>query len=154
VDISAMIELEHQSPAAAHWSRQQYESLFASSDPQFSRPFILVVETSSEMQSEKASSEPGRILAFLVAHRIDQEWELENIVVAEESRRHGIGARLIKELIDLARANDGRRIFLEVRESNYVARALYRKMGFAETGSRVDYYSDPSEDAIVYRLSL
>jgi ribosomal-protein-alanine N-acetyltransferase len=106
------------------------------------------------MQSEKASSEPGRILAFLVAHGIDQEWELENIVVAEESRRHGMGARLINELIDLARANHGRRMFLEVRESNYVARALYRKMGFAETGSRVDYYSDPSEDAIVYRLSL
>ncbi|HXP43141.1 MAG TPA: ribosomal protein S18-alanine N-acetyltransferase [Candidatus Acidoferrales bacterium] len=106
------------------------------------------------MQSEKASSEPGRILAFLVAHGIDQEWELENIVVAEESRRHGIGARLINELIDLARANHGRRMFLEVRESNYVARALYRKMGFRETGSRVDYYSDPSEDAIVYRLSL
>jgi hypothetical protein len=82
-----MIELEHQSPAAAHWCRQQYESLFASSDPQFSRRLILLVETSSEMQSEKASSEPGRILAFLVAHGIDQEWELENIVVAEESRR-------------------------------------------------------------------
>ncbi|MFZ2083022.1 MAG: hypothetical protein WAU92_00915, partial [Candidatus Sulfotelmatobacter sp.] len=32
-------------------------------------------------------------------------------------------------------------IFLEVRESNQVARSLYRKAGFEETGARKSYYS-------------
>jgi [ribosomal protein S18]-alanine N-acetyltransferase len=53
-----------------------------------------------------------------------------------------------------ARAQRGSGIFLEVRESNQSARALYRKVGFKETGLRRSYYADPTEDAILCRLSL
>ena len=69
-------------------------------------------------------------------------------------RGRGVGTRLMGEFVAHARAEKGSGIFLEVRESNEGARALYGKMGFEETGSRKSYYSDPAEDAILYRLRL
>jgi ribosomal-protein-alanine N-acetyltransferase len=145
-DIPGMMALEHDSPAAGHWSRRQYEDLF--------------IATSGDRRSERvawvAEEEPraSEVLAFLVAHRIDTEWELENIVVAGTVRRQGVGARLLSEFIAHARAERGSGIFLEVRESNQSARAFYRKAGFEETGLRKSYYSNPPEDAIVCGLRL
>ena len=43
-------------------------------------------------------------------------------------------------------------IFLEVRDSNKVARGLYERSGFTEIGVRTNYYGD--EDAIVMKLDL
>ena len=142
-DIPAIMNLDRQSSSAAHWSQQQYEGLFLTpgSQSRFER-FALVVEDDSKA-----------LIAFLVARRVEAEWELENIVVAETARRGGVGTRLLRELIAHARAG-GSGIFLEVRGSNQSARALYGKLGFAETGLRKSYYSDPPEDAILCQLSL
>ncbi len=145
-DIPAMMDLDRQNPSAAHWSRNQYEALFVTARGQKSGSWAWVVE------DEGAA--PGIIRAFLVARCVDAEWELENIVVAGGSRRHGVGTRLLGELVAQARAEQGSGIFLEVRESNRSARSLYRKMGFEETGLRKSYYLNPPEDAILCRLSL
>jgi [ribosomal protein S18]-alanine N-acetyltransferase len=141
-----MMDLESRSPAAAHWSREQHAGLFLTADrqPQSER-FALVVEDEGESPE---------VLAFLVAHRVDAEWELENIVVAATVRRRGVGTRLLGEFVAHARAEQGSGIFLEVRESNHSARALYRKVGFQEKGLRKSYYSRPPEDAILCRLWL
>jgi ribosomal-protein-alanine N-acetyltransferase len=145
-DVPAMMDLERQSPTAAHWSPQQYEDLF--------------IGTRGGQQSERLAwiiEEEGKtpeLFAFLIAHRIDAEWELENIAVAGAVRGRGVGTRLLCEFVAHARAEKGSRIFLEVRASNEGARALYRKMGFEETGLRKSYYSDPAEDAIQCQLRL
>jgi [ribosomal protein S18]-alanine N-acetyltransferase len=154
-DVPAMINLERQSPPAAHWSRQQYERLFVDPRQQPSEPFVLIApdDDESEPQPENISSPPG-ILAFLVARRVDTEWELENIVVAEAARRRGVGEGLLSAFIAHARGGRGNRIFLEVRGSNQAARALYLKAGFEEAGLRKSYYLSPVEDAILCRLSL
>ena len=148
-----MIGLERESPGAAHWSPQQYEALFASSPP-LSERLAWIVEDECGTQPANAVSEVPVILGFLVAHRIDAEWELENIVVAETARRRGVGTRLLAELVAYARGQRSGSIFLEVRESNQAARALYRKAGFRETGLRKGYYSNPPEGAILCHLSL
>jgi [ribosomal protein S18]-alanine N-acetyltransferase len=154
-DVPAMMDLERESPAAAHWSRQQYEVLFvATSSQQRTQRFAWVVENDTGAQPETISSETPEILAFLIAHRVDAEWELENIVVAETARRRGVGTCLLSELVAHARAEQGSAVFLEVRESNQNARALYRKVGFEETGLRKSYYVNPLESAILCRLSL
>jgi ribosomal-protein-alanine N-acetyltransferase len=147
------MDLERQSPAVAHWSQQQYEGLFASSTRERSERFAWVVDSVSG-NPERASNKAPEVLAFLIAHRVDAEWELENIVVAATARRCGVGTRLLGEFIAHARAERGSGIFLEVRQSNQGARALYRKAGFKETGLRKSYYSDPPEDAILCRLTL
>lgn len=139
-----MMCLERQSPTAAHWSRQQYEGLVATASGQSERIALVV----------KEESETPEVLAFVVARRVDAEWELENIVVAESAHRQGVATRLLSQFVAHAREQQGSGIFLEVRESNQSARALYRKAGFTETGLRKSYYSNPSEDAILCRLSL
>jgi ribosomal-protein-alanine N-acetyltransferase len=148
-----MIELNHQSPTAAHWSVQQYENLLSDFDPRLSQRVILVVEDVTETPAATASAKHN-ILAFLVACRVEKEWELENMVVSEGSRQRGVGSRLLSDFIELARTEIANTIFLEVRQSNQSARAFYKKIGFVEFGSRKSYYSNPPEDAVLYRLSL
>lgn len=146
-DIPTMIALERQSSGAGHWSRRQYEDLFkVAKDSQHTEPYVLVEE-------EDVGGGVG-ILGFLVARRIDAEWELENIAVAEQARRKGIASRLLGELISYARSARGTAIFLEVRESNQSARGLYHKLGFRENRVRKNYYSNPAENAILYHLAL
>ena len=151
-----MMDLERASPAAAHWPRQQYEGLFVTTgSQQSSERLAWVVEDDLRSGSRRwVQAKQTSVLAFLVAHRVETEWELENIVVAGAARRRGVGTRLLNELIAHARAKDGSGIFLEVRESNQSARGLYRKMGFEETGRRKGYYANPAEDAILCRLKF
>jgi [ribosomal protein S18]-alanine N-acetyltransferase len=151
-DIPLMVELERENPTSANWSHEHYESLFGI--PELSKYFVLVAEDPSESRSVTVSAPTSPIVAYLAAHCLDSDWELQYIAVAKESRRRGVGTYLLNEFISLVRATSGSRIFLEVRESNQSARAFYRKAGFEETGSRKSYYSDPSEDAILCRLRL
>jgi [ribosomal protein S18]-alanine N-acetyltransferase len=147
-----MIDLERDSPAAGHWSRHQYEALFVTPNHSQSQRLAWVVEEEGGAQPKGISPATPGIVAFLITHKVDAEWELENIVVAATARRRGIGERLLGELIEHVRSAQGSEIFLEVRQSNHDARALYRKMGFEETGLRSGYYSYPPEDAILCRL--
>lgn len=149
-----MMDLERENTSAAHWPKELYESAFA--HPESAQGFhrlAWVVEDDGEALLQACERVP-KILAFLVARRVDTDWELENIVVAEAFRRRGAGTGLLTEFVAQARTQRGSGIFLEVRESNHVARSLYRKAGFKETDLRKAYYSDPREDAIVYSLSL
>jgi len=152
-DIPAMMALERQISDAAHWSQQQYEGLFVvpSGQPSEHLAWIVVAVAEDEDEDKAGLSEA---IAFLVANRVDAEWELENIVVTETARRQGVGTRLLRVLVEHARAAHGNQIFLEVRESNRNARALYGKVGFEETGLRKGYYANPPADAILCRLRL
>jgi len=148
-----MMDLERENPISANWSHEHYESLFRTTAPELSKYFVLVAED-SESRSATISAPTSPIVAYLAAHRVDSDWELQYIVVAKESRRCGIGERLLSELVEHVRSVQGREVFLEVRESNLDARALYRKMGFDEIDRRKGYYPDTAEDAIRCRLSL
>jgi len=132
------MRLENSSETAAHWSEQQYESLLAG-DSAISR-LALVAER----------QEDATIFGFLIAQYIGPEWELENIVVAPEIRGKGVGTCLLNDLFVRAKQVNSNEVFLEVRESNKAARALYQKLGFEETGRRKSYYNNPLEDAILY----
>ncbi|MGA8501635.1 MAG: GNAT family N-acetyltransferase, partial [Candidatus Sulfotelmatobacter sp.] len=158
-DVPAIMDLERHSPAAGHWSRNQYQALFAATDrktdqrtDQKSERFAWVAEDDGAAQPRRIPPATPGILAFLIAHRLGAAWELENIVVAAAARRRGIGQRLLGELIEQVRSMRGSEISLEVRLSNREARSLYRKAEFDEVGLRRSYYSNPSEDAILCRL--
>jgi ribosomal-protein-alanine N-acetyltransferase len=91
----------------------------------------------------------GRMAGFVVARQTTPgETEILNLAVAPEARRVGVGTALMHE----AMARRSGEIFLEVRQSNEGARALYRRLGFREAGIRQRYYIDPPEDGIVMRL--
>ena len=79
------------------------------------------------------------------------ESHLLNICVRPESRQRGIGRKLLRHLVSVARRHEAEVIFLEVRPSNTTARALYEDEGFNELGNRRDYYpaGDSREDALI-----
>lgn len=144
-DLQKIIEIERQSPAAAHWSNQEYQRLFAASPEQAPR-LCLVIERANTT---------GELAGFMIAGcAVADEWEIENIAVAERSQRAGLGTRLIHELKHMADSMGVSRIHLEVRESNAAARALYRRAGFIEKCRRKSYYTAPEEDAILLSYEL
>lgn len=152
-DIPLITELGLASATAAHWGEDQYRKAIQQAEGAPER-LVLIAEGESMGAHESKVGIPAQtgkrnsLAGFLVARHVASEWELENIVVAPEFRGRGIGGHLLDVL--LARATNGRSIFLEVRESNTSARRLYVKAGFRETGRSIGYYSDPPEDAILY----
>jgi ribosomal-protein-alanine N-acetyltransferase len=146
--------MDRSCPTAAHWNDQQYQQLFQPSDRGLSRLVLVVDGPKDDSPVAGESGEHTSILAFLVAHHIAPEWVLENIVVAHSARRNGLGKRLLDALLTRAKETNSDSIFLEVRESNAAARALYERAGFEQTGRRKSYYATPQEDAILYRLPL
>ena len=138
-DLPAMMSLEKHAATAAHWTAQQYEALFRAHSPERT---ALIIEDESGLRG------------FVIARVVHREWEIENIAVAGPARRRGLGTRLLGELLDQARGRGADAVFLEVRESNRAARALYEKWAFLESGRRPRYYKDPEEDAILYRLGF
>lgn len=96
----------------------------------------------------------GEFSGFLMAFHVLDECHLLDIATEEKFRRRGIGAGLIRELMKRAGEKDGSVIYLEVREKNQAARGLYEKLGFVPVGKRKDYYKYPTDDAVLYTLTL
>ena len=74
---------------------------------------------------------------------------MDHIAVFGHHRRKGVGGALVGALIQEAQRQEAEFISLEVRPSNRAAVALYTKLGFAEEGRRKNYYTDPTEDALL-----
>jgi len=85
----------------------------------------------------------GRIEGLAVWQELPGgEAELLNLAVHPQARRRGAARALLGLL-------EGRKIWLEVRESNTGAIRFYRAQGFAVCGRRRAYYANPVEDAIL-----
>ncbi|HSB53274.1 MAG TPA: ribosomal protein S18-alanine N-acetyltransferase, partial [Gemmatimonadales bacterium] len=80
--------------------------------------------------------------------------EVLNLAVAPEHRRRGIGGALLEAGLKAFRRRKVDEVFLEVRESNHSAQALYLARGFRPVGQRSAYYRNPKEDALVLRLEM
>lgn len=93
----------------------------------------------------------GEVVGYTIAWAIGDEAELANIAVAPDRRGAGIGRQLLDALLALLDARGGATVFLEVRDSNEAAQALYRSRGFTAAGRRKGYYRKPTEDAVVMR---
>ena len=66
---------------------------------------------------------------------------------------------LLQHLIDTARRNAAKEVFLEVRESNRAAMRLYESTGFNQIAVRSRYYNSNvtvcgREDAMLYALTV
>ena len=100
-----------------------------------------------------AQGEGDSLLGYAVVSAVLDEGNLDNIAVAPDVRRQGVGDALMKALTGFARENLAV-LTLEVRVSNAPAIALYEKYGFAPVGRRKNYYSVPREDALLMTLTF
>ena len=96
----------------------------------------------------------GAVAGYLVAWFAADEAEIGNLAVSAAARGRGLGARLLDVAIAEVARRGAATVYLEVRESNAVARRLYTSRRFTEVGRRPRYYRHPVEDALVLALPL
>ncbi len=101
-------------------------------------------------------NEQDRVVGFSIVSMAVGEAHIMNICVDPGIQKQGVGSKLLENMIELARKK-AETIFLEVRPSNKVAIALYKKRGFNEIGIRKGYYpveNGRREDAVMLALDL
>ncbi len=101
-----------------------------------------------------AKDPAGGVIGFTLTRLILDQAELLLVAVTRDCRGNGCGRALIDAAAGQARSRGASEMFLEVRDGNDSALALYRKCGFAEIGRRKDYYSGATTerfDAITMR---
>jgi ribosomal-protein-alanine N-acetyltransferase len=91
--------------------------------------------------------------AYVGLMAVPPEADVQTIGVAPSAQGGGIGAMLLEALFDEAERRGCTQLFLEVREGNDKARALYERAGFEFQGKRRDYYG-PGKDAAVLRRRI
>jgi [ribosomal protein S18]-alanine N-acetyltransferase len=100
--------------------------------------------------------EGGRIIGYAIMAPAGDEAHLLNLCLDEGARGRGLGAHLLKHVMQRAASEGVRVLYLEVRPSNALALKLYRRAGFARIGIRRNYYraAGGREDALVLARTL
>ncbi|WP_243292904.1 ribosomal protein S18-alanine N-acetyltransferase [Bacillus sp. FJAT-47783] len=80
--------------------------------------------------------------------------QITNIAVLPQYRGRNLGEKLLSYVMDYAKELQAEQMTLEVRVSNHIAQALYKKLGFEAVGVRKNYYSDNQEDALLMWVKL
>ena len=151
-DLDAVQAVESQ--AYAHpWSRRHFhDSLKAG------YPAMLLLSEALPGEVPHPPRADGRVLlGYLVAMPGVDEVHLLNITVATAHQRQGWARFMLDALTLWSRGQGAQWVWLEVRQSNAPARALYERYGFAQVGLRKGYYPAghfQREDAVVMSLNL
>jgi ribosomal-protein-alanine N-acetyltransferase len=96
----------------------------------------------------------GRIAGYAGMWKILDEGHITNIAVHPDFRRRGLGAALLRDLIEHAESCGINALTLEVRVGNKPAICLYESLGFTVEGRRKRYYQDNHEDALIMWLRI
>ena len=136
-DVDAMLALE-QAATSHPWTKATFESCFGE------RYFNFVL-----LQQQQ-------IVGFYIGNFIAGEASLFDICVDPKAQGRGLGRQLLSHFIEQAEVLGAFDCWLEVRESNAKAIALYQQSGFHQTGKRPNYYptATGNEDAILMGLPL
>jgi len=146
-DIPEIVRIE-QASFADPWSADSFVSSLG-----FDRIYFLVAE---EIQEGSVDSESAAavLLGYVLILLLAVEAEIANLAIAPVGRRRGIGGLLLDRAIAESAGRGVRTVYLEVRESNLAARALYESRSFKQVGRRKGYYRHPVEDALLLRRDL
>jgi ribosomal-protein-alanine N-acetyltransferase len=131
--IDQVLPLEQDLFEDDRWSARTYWSELAQLD---TRHYLVAVEA-------------GRVLGFAGLCDYPDEAFVQTIGVARAAQGRGLGARLLRALLEEAARRRARRVALEVRADNERAIGLYERFGFRREGIRRGYYSPSGADALV-----
>lgn len=140
-DVSRVVQIAAELAQAPHWPEEVYMRMLE--EQARPRRTALVAEDLE-----------GKVAGFAIALVAPPEAELESIAVTPDRQQQGLATALWDSLKAELMAPGVTVVHLEVRSGNLPARALYRRLGFAESGRRTRYYADPVEDAVLYRIEL
>jgi len=98
-----------------------------------------------------AEGKADDIIGFASLMAVAEIADVQRIAVLPEHRRHGVGARLLAQLIEQAGAVSCERLMLEVAADNTAALAMYATHGFVQISRRHGYYTG-GRDAVILQL--
>lgn len=135
-DLPEVLEIDHLS-FPLPWSERSYR-------------FELTENPASHMLVA-VSPENGRprVLGYAGFWMVIDEAHISTLAVHPDHRRTGLGAELLRAVLDEAARRGAELATLEVRVSNRAAVNLYHKFGFQIVGRRPRYYRDNGEDALL-----
>ena len=117
-------------------------------------------ETAREDSLFFIAKENHKTIGFILARLImiksnsllnfnEGEIEIYNIAVKCEFRRNSAGSLLLNKIIEERYKKKVKKIFLEVRKTNFNARRFYKNHLFEVVGERKRFYSNPVENAML-----
>lgn len=131
-DLNSLIEIENQ--CFLHpWTKEMFESEINNGS------YFYVYEIDN------------KVIGYMDVHLIQDVLELNNIAIVKDKQNCGYGQKLLDYMLEVARKNNIKQIFLEVNSNNN-AYYLYKKNGFEENRVRKNYY--PDGDAIEMKKEL
>lgn len=98
--------------------------------------------------------EGAEVLGYCGMHHACGECYIDNVAVFPEHRGRGVASALLAALIEKAKLLGGEFISLEVRPTNTSAVRIYERLGFCTVGRRKNFYTDPTEDALIMTLNF
>jgi [ribosomal protein S18]-alanine N-acetyltransferase len=135
-DIESILAIQAACPEIAQWTVWDYERV-----------------AKSEMAGW-VFEDGGELRGFLVGRRVFADLEILNFAVRADARRRGTGAALLLSALDWARTFSAEQAILEVRSANENAVRFYEHHKFQIAGRRRNYYSAPTDDALLLTLRL
>ena len=115
---------------------------------------MFLAELENELCSYFLAKIDDKVIGYVGMWCVAGEGQITNIATHPGFRRRGLGREVVSALAEYARANGIASIFLEVRESNTAARALYTACGYREIGRRRRFYRNPAEDAVLMECKI
>ena len=108
---------------------------------------------SSELNNDTAyfyvCEKQGQVAGYVGTHIVLDECYIANVAVKPTFRRMGFAEKLLDFAEKNAREKNCSFISLEVRVSNIPAINLYKKRGYISQGERKNFYSHPTENALI-----
>lgn len=96
----------------------------------------------------------GTIIGYMGLWLILDEGHITNVAIAPDYRGQGWGEYLMRYVMSAMKKEGMVRMTLEVRVTNNIAQALYRRLGFVTAGIRKGYYADNGDDALIMWAEL
>ena len=94
----------------------------------------------------------GEVIGYCGLWGVVGEGQITNVAVRKDNRNRGVGKIMLTKLLEIG-VNQGLESFtLEVRESNKSALRVYQSLGFYSAGIRKNFYTEPTEHAVIMWL--
>jgi [ribosomal protein S18]-alanine N-acetyltransferase len=125
------------------WGQENYRRFLEEFPEYFGSKAVLLADSGQE-----------QLIGFVLARSIYDNLEILKLGVFPECQRQGIGTQLMETAYAEGMRRGCNRCFLEVRKSNQNAIQFYYNHNFRIAGTRLNYYTDPVEDAWIMERSL
>jgi ribosomal-protein-alanine acetyltransferase len=141
-DIPHLEKLEKETKLS-YWGEENYRRFLLEYPEYFGCKVVALDEEGNE-----------RLAGFLLARSLFDYLEVLKVGVNPDYQRNGIGTQLMEAAYSEGVRRGCKRCFLEVRKSNEGAIQFYYLHRFRIAGTRLNYYTEPVEDAWIMERVL